>query len=83
MRDSAGAKFRMHLGKHFVQAPGEHAGRIVRLAASCRQLRFEREIDGFDVGVGGHRAILAHRTARNFGYTKVAPGGINPNRHQT
>jgi hypothetical protein len=28
-------------------------------------------------------AILAYRTVRNFGYTKVAPGGINPNRHQT
>jgi len=34
-------------------------------------------------GGGGHLGHTSIPHSRNFGYTKVAPGGINPNRHQT
>jgi hypothetical protein len=65
-----------------ISAPGEHPGRIVRLAASCRQAPHrarDRWLRCRGRWSSGHTSTPHSRQLR---YTKVAPGGINPNRHQ-
>jgi hypothetical protein len=47
-------------------------GQLKSFNRNTTVLGLDCEVDGLSgVGGGDHRAILAHRTARNFGYTKL------------